>query len=757
MFLPRLRRLAAACRLSLILIFVTHLSAAAAAAATLSGRIVDPDGRPVAGARVILTDALGTRADRSTAADGRFEIAALAAGTYELRVVADGFTADPIGVTLAANDTRDVPLQMRLAAIAESIVVSASQVDVPLSRAPDSVTVVTAAELRARQSETVADALRFVPGLAVVRQGERGALTSLFPRGGGSNYTLVLIDGIRVNSFGGGYDFGHLALSNVDRIEIVRGPQSALFGSDGIGGVVQIVTRQGGAPRVDGLIEGGSQGTMRTAVSTSGSNGPWKWGAGVERARSDGFTGIAPASGETVTNDDDHLVQFSGSLGWQRPDGPEMLIATRVGRDERGSPGPFGSNPIGAFSGVDRLSRGTNNTAQASLRFSHPWSPRVRQRFEASYMDLSSDFASGFGPSFSGSHRFDVRLQENLALSSVLGASAGVESLRERGSSTFVTGANGTPMPIRRSVTGAFGELRYVAVNGLSVTGGVRVEHLTRDAVEQDAFGSRPAFPEQAIDSFNPKIAVSYLLPTAMAGRAPTRLHASAGTGIRPPDAFEIAFTDNPNLKPERTRSVDLGVEQQLAGGAYVFGVTAFLNRYDDLLVTVGASLQGASQYQTDNISNARARGLEFSADGRLLASVSVRATYTLLDTEILSVDGLDGTAPSPFKVGNPLVRRPRHQGGVTATYSAGRLTAFGELTSRSRTFDVEPNFGSFGGLFYAPGYAVMNIGGGVRLTPQLEAYVRVLNLADRQYEEAFGFPAMHRSGIVGLRVAASR
>ena len=757
MRIPRHRRLAAACRLSLLMLVVTQLSAAAVGAATLSGRVVDPDGRPVGGVRVIVADAFGTRADRSTAADGRFEITALAAGTYELRVVADGFTADPMRVTLAANDTRDVPLQMRLAAIAESIVVSAAQIDVPLSRAPDSVTVVTAVELQARQSETVADALRFVPGLAVVRQGKRGALTSLFPRGGGSNYTLVLVDGVRVNSFGGGYDFGHLALANVERIEIVRGPQSALFGSDGIGGVVQIVTRRGGAPRVDGLIEGGSQGTMRTAVNTSGSRGAWRWGAGFERARSDGYTGIAPASGEVVTNDDDRLIQFSGSLGWQRPDGPDMLITTRVGRDERGSPGPFGSNPIGAFSGVDRVSRGINNTGQAGLRFSHPWSPRIRQRFEASYMDLSSDFASGFGPSFSGNHRFDGRLQEDLAISPVLGVSVGVESLRERGSSTFVTGANGKPIAIRRSVTGTFGELRYVAVEGLSVTGGVRVEHLTRDALEPDAFGSRPAFPEQTINSFNPKIAVSYVLPTSLTARAPTRLHASAGTGIRPPDAFEIAFTDNPNLKPERIRSLDVGIEQQLAGGVYVVGVTAFLNRYDDLLVTAGASLQNASQYQTDNISNARARGLELSADARLLKSVTVRATYALLDTEILSVDGLDGTAPSPFKVGNPLLRRPHHQGGVTATYSARQLTAFGEVTSRSRTLDVEPNFGSFGGLFSAPGYAVVNIGGGLHLTPQIEVYARVLNLADREYEEALGFPALRRSGIVGLRVATSR
>src|SRR5438094_5543036 len=132
-------------------------------------------------------------------------------------------------------------------------------------------TAITAADLEARQIETVADALRLVPDLAVTRSGGRGAITSLFPRGGASNYTLVLVDGMRANAFGGGYDFAHLSVADVDRVEIVRGPESALFGSDAIGAVVHIVTRRGGPPRVEGLVEGGSQGTARTTVGAAGS------------------------------------------------------------------------------------------------------------------------------------------------------------------------------------------------------------------------------------------------------------------------------------------------------------------------------------------------------------------------------------------------------------------------------------------------------------------------------------------------------
>lgn len=748
----RLRRLATACRHFSASVLTVLITAHAAGAATLAGRVTDPDGRGVPNVRVFLSSVSGIAVERLTNGEGDFELTSITAGRYDLHAIADGFQADPTEVTLGPDDTRSVEVRLRLSAITQSIVVSASQVDIPLSRSADSVTVITAADLRARQVETVADALRLVPGLSVMRSGGRGALTSLFPRGGGSNYTLVLVDGMRANAFGGGFDFAHLPVADVERIEIVRGPQSALFGSDSIGAVVQLVTRRGGRPRVDGLLEGGSQGTTRLAVDGAGSRGNWSWGTGAERRRSQGYTGIAPATGERVTNDDDRLTHASGTLQWQRPSGPDFLVSANIGRDQRGFPGPFGSNPIGAFTAVDKVSRGTNDTRQIGTRVSHPWSPAVRQRLEASYTDLSSAFVSPFGASSSGTKRFDGRVQEDLSLSTAFGASAGVELLNERGSSTFITGTTG-PIPIRRGVLGTFAEVRYVGREQLFVTGGLRLERLTRGSVEADPspFTARPAFPEQTINSLNPKIAVSYLVSTT------TRVHSSAGTGIRPPTAFEISFTDNPNLKPERNRSLDAGIEQQLAAGRYLISATAFFNRYDDLLVTVGRSLRDASRYKTDNLSNARARGLELSSSARLAPSLLLRANYTFVGTEILSVDGLDRIAPAPFKVGEALVRRPRHQGAVDLAYARGPVAAFGELTTRSQALDIEPSYGSFGGLFFSPGYSVVNAGGSVRVQRGLEIYARVLNLADRAYEEVFGFPALGRSGIVGVRIAASR
>jgi outer membrane cobalamin receptor len=760
----RLRRPASAARrlpvttgsiLFSFFVFMLAELARAASGATLAGGVTDPDGRGVASARVIVTNALGTVTGAVTDSGGQYEITSLAAGQYDVRVVADGFQADPIGVTLAADERREVNVQLRISAVTESLVVSASQIEVPLSRAADSVTVITAAELQAGQFETVSDALRLVPGLSVTRSGGRGAITSLFPRGGGSNYTLVLVDGMRVNDFGGGYDFAHLSVADVDRIEIVRGPESALFGSDAIGAVVQIVTKRGGPTRVDGLVEGGGQGTTRSTVSAAGSRGEWSWGGGAERTESDGYTGAA-ADGERVSNDDYHLAHASGTLGWQRANGPDVLISANIGRDERGFPGPFGSDPIHVFSGVDRVSRGVDDTRQIGVRVTHPWSAQIRQRVEANYTDLSGDFASPFGPSTSGTRRFDGRIQEDVAFSPALGASAGVELMRERGSSSLITGSTGETIPIERNVTGAYGEVRAAGGDRLFVTAGVRLEHLTRNPVEPDpnGFPPRPAFPSQTIDSLNPKIAVSYMAARPGRRRAATRLRASAGTGIRSPNAFEIAFTDNPGLRPERSRSFDAGVEQQLAGGAYNLGATAFFNRYEDLIVTIGDSLRGASPYRTDNVSNARARGVELTGDARLPSGFAVHGNYTFLATEILSVDGLS-LAPVPFSVGDPLIRRPRHQGALDLVYASARLSAFAELTSRSRVLDLEPNFAS--SLFFTPGYSVINAGVTVPVVRGVQMIARVLNLADRAYEETLGYPAMRRSGLVGVRIAWHR
>jgi outer membrane receptor protein involved in Fe transport len=264
--------------------------------------------------------------------------------------------------------------------------------------------------------------------------------------------------------------------------------------------------------------------------------------------------------------------------------------------------------------------------------------------------------------------------------------------------------------------------------------------------------------PDDSLVSANPRAAVSYYLRTSdeSAGNW-SRLHTSAGTGIRPPDAFEIAFTDNPGLKPERSTSVDAGIEQALAGGLVIVDATWFLNHYDDLIVAVGRSLQDYSRYRTDNISNARAQGVETSFALRTRGGVEARASYTFLDTTILAVDQAAGVAPAPFSVGDWLLRRPRHQASVDLLWRQRRATMYVRAGGRSRVLDVEPNWGASGGLFHAPGFAVADAGAAIHISRHVGVLARVDNLFDRRYESAFGYPAPRRAFTVGVRLAAGR
>ncbi len=397
----------------------------AAPQATVRGTVTDPAGARVPRARVVLASPLSVVASAETSAEGEFQFDRVVPGRYELRVATDGFRGDPLAIVATAGEETRVAFDLHVSAFAESVVVSASQVEMPLARAADSVTVISSRDLRAAQTETVADALRLVPGLAVSRNGGRGAVTSLFPRGGESDYTLVMVDGIKANAFGGGYDFSTLSANQVERIEVVRGPESALFGADAIGAVVHVVTKHTGRPRVEGLVEGGSFGTSRVGAGTWGSHGPWSWGGSAERTASDGFSGMAPATGEPVSNDDFLSTNAGFSAGWRASNGGDVRGSVRYVSGDRGYPGPYGSNPIGAYTEVDRLSRGVTSSIQAGGRWTQPFSAggrKVRQTVSANYFDLTSDFTSAYGLSASTSSRGTVRSQTDVDLTTLSGA-----------------------------------------------------------------------------------------------------------------------------------------------------------------------------------------------------------------------------------------------------------------------------------------------------------------------------------------------
>jgi outer membrane cobalamin receptor len=745
---------------SLTLAFlVTFFAVTSAFAETIHGRITDPQSKPVANARVLITRGTVTVVTIATTADGQFGPVSVPAGEYDITVAAPGLRAAPKHVTIAAGGAADVDVALEVAAVSESVVVSAAQVDRPLSRVTDSVTVIDRADLDARQMETATDVLRFIPGFSVVASGGRGALTSIFPRGGESDYTLVLVDGIWLNSFGGGYDAAHLGTAGIDRIEVVRGPQSALFGSGAIGGVVNIITRKSGPSHFDGLMEAGGQGTAKFVAATNGSHGAWSWGGAIERLSSDGDTSFRSSIGGNVSNDDYERVVGTAGMVWSDRATRRVRVDTRFGRDERGNPGPYGSDPAGTFFGLDTVSRSINKPRGVAASATFGDAAHLRHTGQFGWSNTPSLFISQFGESDDRTRRVTGRYQADLERGRA-GYSAGLEFIKERADNTFVTGSLFEPVPVNRMIAGLFVESRWDLSSRASLTAGLRGDRIQRNALEENPspFGPRPAFDEDIVWSANPKISAVWFLRGDRSSDARTgwtKIRGGAGTGIKPPTVFEIAFTDNPSLKPERSRSADIGLEHAFPGGLVAADATFFGNHYDDLIVAVSPAWSGASQYRTDNIANASAKGLELGVRLVTTHGLSVRGAYTWMDTEILSVDNVPSAVPSPYSVGDSLVRRPRHQGSIDARYTRGRAVLFVTMNGRGDMADLEPNFAST--VLTNPGFVTFNAGGSFRVARELDVYARVTNLADRAYEEALGFPAQARSATVGLRVAVGR
>src|SRR5918993_3321620 len=311
------------------LFFVISLSAQAAA---LTGHVVDPDGRSVPKAEVFISGTTAVPLRARTDGEGKFTVANLEPGRYTVIATAPGLVSDAQSLDFTGTPvTLDIVLH--LSALNETLVVSAAQIDQPLSRTPDSVTVIQGHEIEAKQQFTLSSALRSVPGLTLQQNGGPGTVTSLFSRGGESDYTLVLVDGVRQNSFGGGLDLSQVPLQDVERIEVLRGSQSALYGADAIGGVIQIITRSGGDPHASAYVETGSRNMRRASASTSGEAGSVRWQLGGNYVADDG----------AVTNDDAEQRQASGSLGWRHDrNGADVQGSLLYVDTERGAPGPHG-------------------------------------------------------------------------------------------------------------------------------------------------------------------------------------------------------------------------------------------------------------------------------------------------------------------------------------------------------------------------------------------------------------------------------
>ena len=717
--------------------------------AALQGRVLDPDNRGVSNARVTLFSGLSSVAEHTTDLDGRYQFDGLHDGNYRVIANLTGFSDGSVEVDLHAGDVRTLDLRLKVSAVEEQVVVSASLSGALSTQIGSSTTVVGRQEIQDQDAESIYESIRQVPGVEVSQTGRRGGATSLFIRGGNSNYNLILVDGIQLNQFGGDFDFASIGTDGVQRIEVSRGPESALFGANAVAGVVNVVSETGdGPPHFSILAEGGSLHTRRFAGGGGGLYKGFSWAFNLSRLDTDG----------AVPNDYYRNQSSYVSLGYSRSPKRQFIFHFFGNSNSAGAPGPYGSNPDDLFKVLDPTSRDKQNLFAYQASYSEQLTSRLKQVFTVSVAPDRSYFISPFGDSFGKNLRVVANTHGEFTVSKKDVFLYGFEYNRERIQNTFIADGNNDPFLLPRASYGYFVENRWNPTRRWFLTTGLRVDNIRTGALPPDEFGSRPLIPENSVAKVNPRIATSYTLRDASSSEkaGTTRIHGSFGTGIRAPNGFELAFTDNPALKPEKSISFDAGVEQRFLADRAIFDVTYFYNRYKDQIVVLG-SLQNLSTFSSANLANARADGLETSLRFRPLRSVEVSATYTWLNSKILAVDGTS-LVPSPFQVGQSLLRRPRSSASYNITWRHHNLMLNTNAFIRGATLDVEPNDGTFACqlkpqcFFRNPGYVLANAGFAYQLPHDFEIHGKLNNFANQKYEDAFGFPSLRLNFLTGIR-----
>lgn len=718
----------------------------AASAADLTGQVVDPDGRPLPRAFVrVLTDQdaaaspSGARGTGFTDDLGRFALS----GSTGCRVEAtlSGFRA--ASVPCAADELR---IALELAPIQETVVVTATRTGAPASQTGLSTTSFSREEIERRQNPPVAELLRTAPGTMVLQTGGPGGVTGLFVRGGESNYNTVLVDGIPVNEPGGTFNFNNLTTEQVERVEMVRGANSTLFGSDAMSSVVQVFTKRGVAgrtnrPSVTAQADGGSYGTAHASAAVSGAAGRVDYSLGAARLSTDNR---APNSGFDNTTVSANVGTSLGSNATLRG-----ILRGELGRSGTSGQTAYGRPDLDAFYEHHDVLGGVTFDQQVSRAF--------RQR--ATYSLATSRQASTnlledapYTPSYDGRvapfEFYDFTFDSHTTLRRhyasyqgdwhVTGATAGDHRITVLGDWTgeralLDNRMSGDQVRASRDNVGAAVQ-HQLLWKRLSTTAGVRIER-------NENFGTAVV----------PRGSAALVLHRGTSGVGDTRLHAAAGLGIKEPTVLQTFstspyFAGNPDLQPEKSRAVEAGLEQRLAGDRVKLDATWFDNRYRNI---IGLRSTGGYNSEYFNIGLTRARGAELSTEVAPHANVHLRAGYTFVDSAI--VDSTSSFSPV-FAVGQWAFRRPRHSGFVQGSWAWQRITADVSGTMIGRF--VDSDFSSLEpAILENAGRTLWNARASYGLTPALTGIVSVDNVTGRDYQEPLGYLALQRAVRAGVRV----
>lgn len=615
------------------------------------------------------------------------------------------------------------------------IVVTATRLPTPRDEVVSGVTVFTGEELRAQGITHVLEALRTVPSAAVVQTGSFGGVTSLFLRGGQSNYVRVLVDGVPVNQPGGTFNLANLSTDNVERIEIVRGPASVLYGSDAVTGVVQVFTRRGaGAPRFAVSARGGTFGSTAFTGGVLGGTGPVSYSLAGSRFGSDGSYAF---------NNEYRNATLSGLLRLAPDARSDAQISVRYNdntfhfpTDGLGNLADSNQYTAGRSTAVGiEVGRFVTDALEGRLLLA---SHEEKDRSE-NLPDYATDPNASHGRTDLQRRSADLRANVHLRAGAIVTAGMVVERERAHAVTTYQSsfGPGDDSVDVDRTNRALYAQAVLGWRERLSANAGIRFER-------NEAFGRFTTL----------RAGAAYRLNRSW------RLRTAAGTAFKEPTICEnyggCFANGNPGLRPERTRSWEVGLGWADGGGRVEVAGTYFDQRFRDMIQYTYATAR-VTDPNFYNVAGAEASGVEFEAQLAAGSGLSLSGSYTFLRTAAAD-SSLDQVS---FVPGGRLLRRPTHSGSLGLSY---RLRAPGTVTLRAlyvgRRTDIATDPATFASSrVVLPAHWRVDAGGELELTRALARRggltltLSVENLLDAKYDEVLRFPARRRTLFAGLRL----
>ncbi|MGC0772980.1 MAG: TonB-dependent receptor [Candidatus Acidiferrum sp.] len=724
--------------------------------ARLFGALLDASGAAVAGVSVTAQpqgDATAHLWKTISSSDGAYSLT-LPPGRYHVWFERAPFVSRDFVIDLAAHQLHQLDLSLRLERLSSNVIVTAQAEPTLVDQTTAPVSVITKDEIDARQSVSLTDALLFTPGVAIGRTGPEGGTASVFLNGGNSNFTKVLVDGAPINPPGSAVDLSSLTLDNIDKVEIVRGAESAIYGTDAVDGVIQLFTHRGSTrtPEFSVFADGGAFSTGHGGAQFSGLLGKFDYSAAASYLQTDG----------QGPNDAFLNRTLSGNFGYSFSDTNQLRLTVRNNDSDAGIPGQTIFEPPSLHQRYDQhvFSSSTRWDFSTGKHWHHEISGGESYTRQLSDNPLQSFYATdpnAFCPQtnpaavataefcdFTGSSRFQYNRANVSAQSSYLLSNFGVTGgYQYEVENAFLTSVD---VPhARRNNQAGFLDFRYRPQRRLSLNFGGRAE-------DNAFFGTRVV----------PRAGASLVARYGGGLWGETLFRVFYGQGIKEPRFDQIIgdnFGDfgNPSLKPEASKTWTAGLDQKLLDDRIRLTADFFSSRFYDIVsfefctafnnfcnfVIPGATADFGYFFNTDL---ARARGINLTGETRITRWLNMSSNYTYDDSRVLASPNAFDPTELP---GNHLARRPVNSGSLTwnAAYRRFSVTVGGYFTG------VRTDSDFLGlGLTRNPGYARFDIAMHYDVGRGVTFYARSENLLDKQYQDALGYPALGRDVRAGVR-----